>query len=281
MTMKIQALLLFVIFAATVHGSDTVAALNPAPQSIRPFAITGKNDIPLFCAGVAFAAAGFAIEHSSEKPLTQQEIGSLNRNSVNRFDRSATYCYSKTIDGISTILVDLAIAAPLGLLADSKIRDDIKTFSLMFAEVEAFSYVFPSLGKVLYKRPRPYNYNPAVPLDVKQSDDSRASFFSRHTTFVFGSACFISTMYDGYHPESGLRPYVWAGSLAAASVVGYMRYRAGYHFPTDILAGALAGMLVGCGVPWLHKTKGLARRLSLIPVTDGFLLSLELNRKYR
>jgi membrane-associated phospholipid phosphatase len=60
-----------------------------------------------------------------------------------------------------------------------------------------------------------------------------------------------------------------------------MRYRAGYHFPTDILTGALAGMLVGCGVPWLHKTKGLARHLSLAPVNNGFCLSLELNKKYR
>ena len=231
-----------------------------------------KTDIPVFCAGIAFAGAGFALEQS-EKPLTRQEIDGLSRNSVNWFDRSATYCYSETIGRISDILTDVAIAAPLGLLTDGKIRETIKTFFVMSAEVEMFSYVLPSIGKVVYKRPRPYNYNPAVPLDVKQSDDSRASFFSRHTTFAFASACFISTMYGAYHPESRLKPYVWAGSLAAASVVGYMRYRAGYHFPTDILTGALAGMLVGCGVPWLHKTKGLARRLSLVPAGKGIALS--------
>ncbi|MGA2506185.1 MAG: phosphatase PAP2 family protein [Chitinispirillaceae bacterium] len=275
--MKSFPLLILLAFTVTAYAGDT---LSPAPQSIKPFAITEKTDIPVFFAGIAFAGAGFALEQS-EQPLTQQEIDGLSRNSVNWFDRSATYYYSKTIDGISSILVDLAIAAPLGLLADCKIRETIITYSLMYAEVEMFSYVLPCLGKGFFKRPRPFDYNPAVPLDVKQSDDSRASFFSRHTTFVFASASFISTMYGAYHPESRLRPYVWAGSLAAASVVGYMRYRAGYHFPTDILTGALAGMLVGCGVPLLHKTKNDGPCLSLIPVNDGFRLSLELNKKYR
>ena len=172
--MKLFPFLLLLTSAVTAYGSDT---LTPAPQTIKPFEITKEKDLPVFCAGIAFAATGFVLEHSSEKPLTQLEIDGLSRNSVNWFDRSATYCYSKTIDGISSILVDLAIAAPLGLLADGKIRDNIKTFSLMYAEVEMFSYVLPSLGKILYKRPRPYNYNPEVPLEVKQSDDSRDLVF--------------------------------------------------------------------------------------------------------
>jgi membrane-associated phospholipid phosphatase len=275
--MKIYPLFLLLTSAVTAYGSDTII---PAPQDIRPFEITKGKDLPILCAGIAFAGAGFALEQS-EQPLTQQQINGLSRNSVNWFDRSATYRYSKTIGTISDILTDAAIAAPLGFLTDGKIRETVKTFFVMYAEVEMYSYVLPSIGKGLFKRPRPFDYNPAVPLDVKQSDDSRASFFSRHTTFAFASACFISTMYGAYHPESGLRPWVWAGSLAAASAVGYMRYRAGYHFPTDILTGALAGMLVGCGVPLLHKTKNDGPCLSLIPVNDGFRLSLELNKKYR
>lgn len=275
--MKSLLLLILPICSVTAYGIDTIA---PPPQSIKPFEITKKTDIPILCAGIALAGAGFALERSGQ-PLTQQQLNGLSRNSVNRFDRSATYRYSESIGNLSDILTDVAIAAPLGLLTDGKIRETVKTFFVIYAEVEMYSYVLPSFGKGLFKRPRPFDYNPAVPLNVKQSDDSRASFFSRHTTYAFSSACFISTMYGAYHPESKLRPYVWAGSLAAVSAVGYMRYRAGYHFPTDILTGALAGTLIGCGVPLLHKAKNAGPRLSLIPVTDGIRLSLELNKNYR
>jgi membrane-associated phospholipid phosphatase len=41
--------------------------------------------------------------------------------------------------------------------------------------------------------------------------------------------------------------------LAAAGTVGYLRFAAGRHYPTDILAGALIGSLVGWLVPQLHE----------------------------
>jgi membrane-associated phospholipid phosphatase len=273
--MKILSLFLLLTFAVTANGITADSLVAPAHhQGTTPFTLARTTDIPLFCVGIVSATTGFAIEQS-EKPLTQQQINDLSRSSVNWFDRSATYCYSKTIDEISAILVDLSIAAPLGLLADGKIRETIKTFFVMYAEVEMFSYVLPCIGKAFFKRPRPYNYNPAVPFDAKQSYDSQASFFSRHTTHAFASMCFISTMYGAYHPESELKPYIWAGSLAVASTVGYMRYRAGAHFPSDIAVGALAGTLVGCGVPWLHKSKSSPVHVQVDPFNNGLDLSID------
>jgi len=38
-----------------------------------------------------------------------------------------------------------------------------------------------------------------------------------------------------------------------ASTVGYLRYEAGVHFPTDILIGAIVGSAIGYAIPYLHR----------------------------
>jgi len=272
--MKSFPLLLLLTSAVTAYGSDTLATLAPAPQRIKPFVITKKRDIPILGAGIVSALGAFALERSIA-PLRQEEIDGLVRNSVNPFDRHTTYHYSKTIDDISDILVDGVLAAPFTLLTDRKIRRTAAAFSLMYAEVVAFSYALPTLGKTFIKRPRPFVYNPDAPPAEKLLADARASFFSRHTTFAFASACFMSTVYGDYHPGSKLNPYIWAGSLGAASIVGYLRFEAGAHFPTDVLTGALAGTIVGCGVPFLHKSKNSGVHFSINPFGNSLCLSLE------
>ena len=99
------------------------------------------------------------------------------------------------------------------------------------------------------------------------TDDPEGSFFSRHTSLAFASAVFLATTHDAYYPDSEARPYVWAGSLLAAAAVGWMRYEAGEHFPTDIIAGAVVGSAVGYAVPRLHRAG--EKRLILIPFRNG------------
>jgi len=269
--MKKYPLFLLLTFSLGAYGGDSLG-LN-ALHSI-PFVLTGQKDLPILCAGIAFAGAAFAVENSIE-PLTEDEVNGLSRNSVNRFDRNATYHYSKSIDNFSDIAAYCILATPLSLLTDRKIRETAKTFLVMYTETVMLAYALPSIGKGFFKRPRPYVYNPAIPLDKKLSRDARVSFFSRHTTFAFASACFMSTVYGSYNRGSKLTPLVWAGGLGAASAVGSFRFAAGAHFPTDILTGALAGTLIGCGVPYLHKSTNASARLSLTSFGNGLCLSLE------
>jgi membrane-associated phospholipid phosphatase len=268
MSIKALTLLLLMISAAVAHGGDR-AALCPAPYSI-----TLKNDLWLGGAGIAAAGAAFVLERSIPA-LRQEEIDGLLRGSVNPFDRHATYHYSPTIDNISDFLNYCILAAPLALLTDKDIRRTTAEFSVMYAEVVAFSYALPTLGKTLVKRPRPFTYNPDAPAEQKLLADARASFFSRHTTFAFASACFMSTVYGTYNPGSKLRPYLWAGSLTAAAVVGDLRFEAGAHFLTDVITGALVGSVIGLGVPYLHKSKNTGARVSLYPSSNGLCMSVE------
>ena len=111
------------------------------------------------------------------------------------------------------------------------------------------------LSKGSFVRYRPYVYNPDVPLENKLNSDAKMSFFSNHTMTAFASAVFLSTVYSDYYPRSEWKPYIWASSLLMASVVGYLRYEAGMHFPTDILLGAVVGSAIGYTIPYLHRTE--------------------------
>lgn len=187
------------------------------------------------------------------QPPTLQEINNLSRSSVNWLDRSATYNYSSHLSDISNVLVGLAIIAPIGLLIDNDIRDDWKTFTLMYIETLTFATFTPSFAKGTVQRYRPFVYNADVAYEVKKSNDPKRSFFSGHTTWAFASAVFFSTVYNDYHPDSKFKPYVLGASLLLASGIGYMRYQSGAHFVTDVVTGAIVGSVIGYGIPYLHR----------------------------
>jgi membrane-associated phospholipid phosphatase len=185
--------------------------------------------------------------------LTPQEVSQLSRESINWLDRSAAYHYSPSASSASDVLYMIAFAAPAALLADQSIRKDWQTIILMYLETFGWVGSVTELTKASVQRLRPSVYNPDVSFSNKSSSDSRKSFFSGHASVSFASAVFISTVYSEYNPNSEWKPYVWAGSLLTASVVGFLRYEAGAHFPTDVLAGAVVGSAIGYAIPWMHR----------------------------
>ena len=64
-------------------------------------------------------------------------------------------------------------------------------------------------------------------------------------------------------PFRSRRPY--CAALIPPAIVGYYRYKAMRHFPTDIMVGMAVGATVGILVPHLHKTKKQDSNLSFIP----------------
>jgi membrane-associated phospholipid phosphatase len=231
--------------------------LNARPLLLRPalpYECSVKKDVSILGVGLLCAAGAFALENSI-RPLSDQDVAGMSRNSVNGFDRSATYHYAGTLDRMSDLIVALPIAAPLLLLADKNNRRSRGTIAIMYGEALLASYTIPTLTKGLIQRSRPFVYNPDAPLDQKTVKDARFSFFSQHTTFAFSTACFLSTTFDEFYPTSKWRSVVWASSLACAATVGVFRYESGAHFPSDILTGAAVGSAIGLGVPWIHRVK--------------------------
>lgn len=206
--------------------------------------------------GIGIPASGilYYFETQNEK-ITPDEIAGLTRNDVNILDRSATYNFSHSSAEASDYLVRITAAAPLLLFLDGKMKNDRLTYAVMFLENLMFSGVMANISKESIKRYRPFVYNPDIETSVKLAADNRRSFFSGHTTTAFSSAVFLATVFNELNPNSQYKFYVWAGSILAASSVGYLRYSAGKHYPTDVLAGAIVGSALGYLIPYVHKVK--------------------------
>ena len=83
------------------------------------------------------------------------------------------------------------------------------------------------------------------------------SFPSGHTTQAFAVASVIADHYDPL--------WVKVGSYGVASMVGYARMERNAHWASDVLAGALIGIVVGKTVVHFNKD----RRYELSVVADG------------
>lgn len=243
------ALLYFSITASTVIGQS-------------PYKCDWAKDGLIIGSGAIIASTAYVIDHSPSA-LSLQEINQLSSKSINWFDRGAVYRFSEEAAKISDIVAGLSIAAPLVLFSDSKIRKEWSIHTLMYFETILFSASVPSIGKGSVKRTRPFVYNPDVTLEKKTTGEARRSFFSRHTTMAFASAVFLSTVYNNSYPNSKWTPYVWTGSLLAAGAVGYFRYEAGEHFPTDVITGAVVGSAIGYFIPFLHQVNNEDAQISI------------------
>lgn len=90
--------------------------------------------------------------------------------------------------------------------------------------------------RLVVSRPRPYTEHGAniIPLSKKKTDDDN-SFPSRHVACAF----VIATVFLPLLP--------WAGIclLVLSTLLAYVRFSLGLHYPSDLIIGALIGILCG------------------------------------
>ena len=244
-----------------------VSSFAQSPYELR----TGR-ELGLLGGGVVTVGAAQVFRHSVD-PLTPTEISKLTRADINAFDRNAAFHWSARA-GQGSDLTLLGSAGVLGLLTvgTKPMRQDIKTVAVMYIETLLLANGIEGSVKGITQRIRPFVYNPNAPLDQKVTRDARQSFFSGHATNAFATAVFTSEVFRHYFPNSKLKPVVWIGTLGLATATAALRYEGGYHYPTDLLAGAAFGSLVGWGIPKLHQVKNhsdLGRRLDIQPWSRG------------
>jgi len=195
--------------------------------------------------------------------LSETELNNLNSNSINSFDRRATYNWSPKKSETSTLIKNSLKYTPI-LFAIPYIKNkswnNIFTLGLIYAEGYFVTIGVSRSTKIIVQRKRPYLYNSStIPEDEKillsQDYNSYLSFFSGHTAISFYTATYISkTYYDIY----GLNEWFYiftALSYTAATTVGYLRIQSGKHFPSDVITGAIVGGIFGYFIPEIHKKK--------------------------
>ena len=118
-------------------------------------------------------------------------------------------------------------------------RDRIKVFLTVAISVVLSRLVITEIIRFFYCRPRPF-----MAYTVNQlAEDANCSFPSGHAAFFFALAMAIYF----YNKKWG----IWF--FAAAILIALARVSAGIHYPIDILAGAVIGVLSACAVFYFVK----------------------------
>ncbi len=200
-----------------------------------------------------------AILDSRVEPLTPAVIAALDEKSDWWFDRSARQRWSPAADCLSDYLMYATAASPLFLVATEPGGREPWTLLVMYGEAQLINNGLTYLLKTLVARPRPFvtSGDPRIPLELKLEKEALRSFPSGHTSNAFTAAVYLGSVFERLEPDSAARGWVWGGALTAASLTGILRYLAGRHYPTDILAGALLGVTVGYLVPQIHRRDSL------------------------
>ena len=240
-----------------------------------PYEISLNKDIPLLGIGITSQVTGIFMNRNVEA-LSLAQINALTVNEINRFDRKAVENYSALAKTQSDILLFSSYVSPFLLFSGKEIRSNTLDVAVIGAEVFVWTVGLTTITKGLAKRIRPFVYNPEVPLDEKTRRTARLSFFSGHTSTVSSAAFFTAKVFSDFYPESKWKPVIWSAAIVLPSMTGYLRYKAGKHFPTDVITGFAAGALIGILIPQMHKKKNKEKKFtwSVLPVVDGIGLAL-------
>lgn len=181
------------------------------------------------------------------------------------FDRGAV---SQTIDKNAGTFSDIGLYTAVGYAVldplFSGFRDGWDAALVdyvMYAESISLTQMLTDITKIAVRRPRPIDYVNCYPLTpANQANcngtDLQLSFYSGHaatTAAITATATYLAFSRSG---TRSVRPWLTLGiGTALTGFVSYERVRSGNHFPTDVIAGAMAGAAVGVLVPHLHRHK--------------------------
>jgi len=173
---------------------------------------------------------------------------------LNHIDITAIDNWSPTSSLISDALLIGELAMPLVLLSQKNLENR-KTYSLLYLQSFAVTNFMSSLTKSLAKRKRPYVYNTNLSNARRTDREATNSFVSGHAANAFMASTFMMKIIYDEKIYSDYQIAIFPVLALGAGATSMLRYSAGRHFPTDIIAGAIVGAACGYIVPELHKKK--------------------------
>ncbi|MEQ9442451.1 MAG: phosphatase PAP2 family protein [Cyclobacteriaceae bacterium] len=248
--------------------------LIPSPgYGQHVYQLKPATEIPLLTAGVGGAVTSVLLRNKY-KPLTADDLGQLNASDIFAIDHPATGNYGKGARVASDVFVSVSYAFPLTTLFLPDIRNDPGTIGVMLAEALLINETLTGITKSLVRRPRPFTYNQDVPENIRTGVGSNYSFFSGHTSYTATFSFFTAKVISDNIDNNTVKAVVWTGAILWPAATGYFRYKAGMHFPTDVITGYVVGASIGYFIPQLHKIKtkneNAKVQLSSLQVGPGF-----------
>jgi membrane-associated phospholipid phosphatase len=169
------------------------------------------------------------------------------------FDDEWTRPYDSRLDDVGDISCVVPIIA-LAFLPDRWNLESVSTIAVMYAESALLTVGVKDVLKASFLRPRPYLAYADTSAELLEDDDRFFSFPSGHTTFAFMTASFATYIFCQSDAKDSSKWLMGGLSFAAAGATAVLRVASGVHYPTDVVAGAAIGTLVGLTVPWFHRT---------------------------
>jgi membrane-associated phospholipid phosphatase len=210
------------------------AAPNTQRSSVYYF---GNGALTLALSGAGLLFAGF----TPEEPRLEA--------SWFPGDRSARGVYAPAAARLSDVLLVLSVVDPLMANVAQGVNWRFANFSVVYSETLAINLALNTLAKVTVARPRPYTYKHATAPD---DADRYVSFYSGHSSTSFAAAVSGSYLFAENAPDQASRYVLWSSEFFLAALTANLRVRAGKHYYSDILVGALAGSGIGVATLLLH-----------------------------
>lgn len=235
-------------------GTVCIAAILTTARAQNTHELRWGLDAPLLGAAIGGHTAlmlGFDVGTRNSWPPHDTMV--LERTAVNRFDRVATFQYYPRAAKASDWLFLAGGTLPL-IGAATQQRSD-QPFTPVVIGLESFlmSSIITNLAKYTTQRSRPYCYNPDAPRPPNARKDGRHSFWSGHTANLAAITFSTASMLQRSDLHRDAKVAVWVGAAVLPALVGYLRVRAGRHFPTDVIVGFGVGSGVGLLVPYIHR----------------------------
>lgn len=229
------------------------------------------KDPAIMAGGILTWGTGKYLKSNSEK-ISMEDLQFRNPQNIWLFDRSTADNYSESADQISDILLYSTMALPFVHYSGKVCRDQGLIIGAMALETFFITDGITNITKALIKRYRPYTYNQELPVEEKLSSSARYSFVSGHTSNTAAFGFFTAKVYSDLYPDSKWKPLIWTIGAGVPAATAYLRYKAGKHFPTDVIAGYALGASIGYLIPHLHKINNEERSIHLAPSSGGIVL---------
>jgi membrane-associated phospholipid phosphatase len=264
--LALRALPVLSLLQGEAYAQPPTSAAEPDPDlaNTAKFEADPLRDGSIVALGLGFTGMLQLIISTGE--VRPQQVQNFDTKNLLFFDRGAV---SQTLDDkaktISNVGLYSAVAFALADPVLSGIREkSVQTAlvdAILYAEALTITWGVTNLSKIAVRRPRPIAYieanrhkDDAVAFQ-NQSTDSALSFFSGHASICAATTATATYLAFARSPHTA-RPWVTliVGTLITG-FVSYERVRAGDHFPSDVIAGALAGAGIGTLVPHFHRTE--------------------------
>lgn len=236
-----------------VTGFGLVMLICFSKPLIAQYKVEAIQSVPIVAIGINTMVTAMILKEN-KTTLSAEEINSLRREDINRFDRSASFNFSIKAQKTSDVLASTSLFLPIATLMQDDLRKNWQSSGWMVLEAYLLNAGITNITKEVVKRKRPFVYHPEVPASYKLKKDATSSFFSGHTSMTATSSFMTASLLQSQVSGNEAKAMIWIGSASIPAIVGYLRWKGGKHYLSDILVGYAVGAAIGILIPKIHET---------------------------